>query len=231
MGQGLSFYQSIGFTRDTLEGNDIYQENLEEENSDGTGNSREDTSNFLNNHGVGMNNIQLEAGFAATSNEGITKFGVIYSRGFSGPLNYSREFDDPDTDQTIEISATWIDSSDLGVSIQHLIGDSVIPSFPKNLSLSINYAMLWPLSFAGSDALPVKSTALSESTSYELREQAITYRGMLGFNYTLTETEKLSTHLRLEGGISSNGTIGNRELSKAASLSFELRETFDNLDK
>ena len=228
MGQSLSLYQNLSYTRDTLEGNDVYQETRDERIASGqTGYFRGGAGDLTDNLGISMDNIELGLGLAMKYDAGTFKLGALYSRGFSGELDYLREFTDLSAGgKRMGVKTAWIDSSRLGPSAEFLIGEKTIPDFPDWLDLGESYAALFPI--MGSDDLPVAYTQEDGSTAYEFRPQATSHRGMVGLDFQLTDGDNLDTHLKFNGGLASNGTKGNRELSKIGSISVELREALSN---
>jgi hypothetical protein len=222
MDQELRLYETIGYTRDTLEGNDISLEAKQDENPNGEVTV---SGGGVSNHGVPMNNVEVGVGLANEHKAGITRVGLLYSRGFSGRLDYNREYFDQVAGKKMGITFNSVRSSRLGFTASHFVGASQI-DMPSRLHLGISYSILFPL--PSSDLLPVAYTQEDGSTGYDQRRQKASQRGMLGLDVDLVKHGRLSTGLLLEAGLALGGTIDDTELSTVGSISLQFQETLKN---
>ena len=197
-------YLGTGLTLDALQGNHIKE-----------GIIGEPVDEF-NELGLPMTNIEFEGGlFFSTKSKASNELGLIYSRGFSGDLDYYQEFLRDDVKLASEVN--WIDTSRLGLNAGHFF-------YAGRLVLGLSGKVMWPL--GSSDAVPVASGDL-ESPTIEFQSQAMSWRAVVELGgRTLLNKNGWNIHAHLNAGIASSGTITERHFSPTGGLSIDVRKTF-----
>jgi hypothetical protein len=122
--------------------------------------------------------------------------------------------------------ASWIDTSRLGFSVTHLVGNNQFEVLPERLQFGPSITLLWPL--RSSDPVPVAIPSSDGSSSqYTFSDQAMSWSATAVGDVEVFETGRTSGHVRAELGVGSSGTVDSRDLHGIAGVSFGMRHVIE----